>query len=94
MEDLLFVSFEKSARDPSGMCVSRKHPDGDITVLKMEVGEQADILYQLLTEQMTKAEIKTEGEIHCNCTDKEIAKSFIEDVEAVKDLLPRAESEE
>lgn len=33
-------------------------------------------------------------EIHCNCTDKEIAKSFIEDVEAVKDLLPRAESEE
>jgi hypothetical protein len=27
-------------------------------------------------------------------TDEEIAKSFIEDVEAVKDLLPRAESEE
>ena len=27
-------------------------------------------------------------EIHCNCTDEEIAKSFIEDVEAVKDLLP------
>jgi predicted RNA-binding Zn-ribbon protein involved in translation (DUF1610 family) len=33
-------------------------------------------------------------EIHCNCTDEEIAKSFIEDVEAVKDLLPIAESEE
>lgn len=30
-----------------------------------------------------------ESEIHCNCTDAEIAKSFIEDVEAVKDLLPQ-----
>ena len=37
---------------------------------------------------------KAESEIHCNCTDEEIAKSFIEDVEAVKDLLPKAESEE
>lgn len=31
--------------------------------------------------------------IHCNCTDEEIAKSFIEDVEAVKELLSQ-ESEE
>jgi hypothetical protein len=37
---------------------------------------------------------KAESEIHCNCTDEEIAKSFIEDVDAVKDLLPRLESEE
>ena len=34
---------------------------------------------------------KAESEIHCTWTDSEIAKSFIEDVEAVKDLLPRAE---
>lgn len=27
-------------------------------MLKAETGEQADILYRLLTEQMTKAEIK------------------------------------
>lgn len=33
-------------------------------------------------------------EVHCNCTDTEITKSFIEDVEAVEDLLPQAESEE
>ena len=33
-----------------------------IIVLKMELGEQADILYHLLTEQMTKAEIKAESE--------------------------------
>lgn len=37
---------------------------------------------------------KAESEIHCDCTDEEIAKSFIEDVETVKDLLPRAESED
>ena len=30
--------------------------------VKMELGEQADILYHLLTEQMTKAEIKAESE--------------------------------
>lgn len=30
-------------------------------------------------------------EIHCNCTDEEIAKSFIEDAEAVKDQLPCGE---
>lgn len=32
---------------------------------------------------------KYKNEIHCVCTDEEIAKSFIDDVEAVKDLLPR-----
>jgi hypothetical protein len=32
-------------------------------MLKMEVGEQADILYHLLTEQMAKAEIKAESEV-------------------------------
>lgn len=37
--------------------------------------------------------IGKESKIHCNCTDEEIAKSFIEDVEAVKDLL-WAESED
>ena len=40
-----------------------------------------------------KAEYKDKSVIHCNCTDEEIAKSFIEDAEAVKDLLPMAESE-
>ena len=40
-----------------------------------------------------ECEKKAESGIHCNCTDAEIAKSFIEDVEAVKDLLPQ-ESED
>jgi NADH pyrophosphatase NudC (nudix superfamily) len=34
-----------------------------------------------------------ESEIHCTCADEEIAKSFIEDVEAVKDLLPQKSEE-
>ena len=33
-------------------------------------------------------------QVACNYTDEQIAKSFIEDVEAVKDLLPRAEGSE
>lgn len=37
---------------------------------------------------------KAESEIHCNYTDAEVAKSFIEDVEAVKELLPQAEKHE
>lgn len=31
---------------------------------------------------------KMESDIHCTCTDSEIAKSFVDDVETVKDLLP------
>ena len=42
-------------------CVSRKCGE-KIVVLKMELGAQDNILYHLLTEQMTKAEIKAESE--------------------------------
>ena len=59
MNDLLFVSFEEgNSRDQSGICVSRRNSKGDIFVLKMELGEQADILHTLLTDQSAKAEIK------------------------------------
>lgn len=59
--DNLAVGFDSSEKDGSALCVLRK--DGNqFTVLKMELGEQADILYHLLTEQMTKAEIKAESE--------------------------------
>lgn len=64
VSDTLTVTFDNSLDDETGICVSRV-VNGKITILKMELGEQADILYQLLTEQMTKAEIKTEdGEIN------------------------------
>jgi hypothetical protein len=56
ISDVLTVSFDNGLKDESVLCVTRKHGEKSI-VVKMELGEQADILYQLLTEQMTKAEI-------------------------------------
>ena len=56
--DVLTVSFDSGAKDEPALCVTRKHGE-KIIMLKMELGEQAEILYRLLTEQMTKAEIKT-----------------------------------
>ena len=59
--DVLTVSFDSGLKDESALCVTRKCGE-KIIMLKMELGEQADILYHLLTEQMTKAEIKAKGE--------------------------------
>lgn len=56
--DILTVSFDNGLSDESALCVTHKHGENTI-ILKIELGEQADILYRLLTEQMTKAEIKT-----------------------------------
>jgi len=61
ISDVLTVSFDSGLKDESALCVSRNYK-GKIIMLKMELGEQADILYHLLTEQMTKAEIKVESE--------------------------------
>lgn len=62
ISDVLTVSFDKGLKDESAFCVARIC-DGKAAVLKMEIGEQADILYKLLTEQMVKAEIKAESEV-------------------------------
>ena len=59
--DILTVAFESGLKEESAICVARKHGE-EITILKMELGEQADILYHLLTEQIAKAEIKAESE--------------------------------
>ena len=61
ISDVLTVSFDSSLKDESALCVTRKHGE-KIIMLKMELGEQANILYHLLTEQMAKAEIKAESE--------------------------------
>ena len=61
ISDILTVSFDSGLKDESALCVTRKHGE-KIVVLKMELGEQADILYHLLTEQTAKAEIKAESE--------------------------------
>jgi hypothetical protein len=62
VSDILTVSFDSGLKDEPALCVSRKCGE-KIIMLKMEVGEQADILYHLLTEQMAKAEIKAESEV-------------------------------
>lgn len=61
VSDILMVSFDSGLKDESALCVTRECGEKTI-MLKMELGEQADILYHLLTEQMTKAEIKAESE--------------------------------
>lgn len=61
VSDKLMVVFDSSLDDEAGLCVSRV-ANGKVVVLKMELGEQADILYHLLTEQTAKAEIKAESE--------------------------------
>ena len=55
--DMLTVTFDSSSHDEAEICVSRV-VNGKVVVLKMELGEQANILYDLLTEQTAKAEIK------------------------------------
>jgi len=63
MEDLLIVSFTKNDRNnEAGLCIARKDPNGDTTVLKIALDEQARILYRLLTDQSSKAEIMAESE--------------------------------
>lgn len=49
VSDTLTITFDSSLDDEAGICVSRV-VDGKVVVLKMELGEQADILYHLLTE--------------------------------------------
>lgn len=67
-EDRLIVGFDNAMNDECGICVMRQ--DGEnIKIVKMELGEQAEILYRLLTEQMTKAGIKAESEVEPNETD-------------------------
>ena len=62
MDDLLIVSFTKNDRNnEAGLCVARKNPNGDTTVLTMVLDEQAIILYRLLTDQSSKAEIMEES---------------------------------
>lgn len=61
ISDILTVSFYSGLKAESALCVTRKHGE-KIIMLKMELGEQADILYHLLIEQMTKAEIRIESE--------------------------------
>jgi len=89
VSDVLTVSFDRELKDESALCVTRKCGE-TIIMLKMELGEQADILYHLLTEQMTKAEIKPQESEGQGMTTYELY--FDQDLK--RDDFLEAESEE
>lgn len=63
MEDLLYVSFDKNEKNgETGLCVGRVNDDGSHSILKMELDEQAEILYKILTDQSIKAQIRSDKE--------------------------------
>ena len=47
--DLLYVSYDNDD-SYSGLCVGRPNPDGSHTILKLELGEHADNLYHIITD--------------------------------------------
>ena len=52
MTDKLFVTYTKD-NEGTGLCVGREK-DGRIKILKMVLDEEADRLYELLTNQSVK----------------------------------------
>lgn len=59
--DTLVVTFDDNLKDKASLIFSRV-VKRKVVFVKVEVGEQADILYRLLTDQTAKAEIKAESE--------------------------------
>lgn len=52
---ILTVSFDLSDKDEHAVCVMRQRGT-ETECLKVEIGEQADILYKALTDQSFKIE--------------------------------------
>lgn len=60
--DVLTITYDYSdMKDVSALCVGRNTGD-TIEILKIVLGDQADILYRLLTEQIVKAAIAPDKE--------------------------------
>lgn len=60
--DVLTITYDYSdMEDVSALCVGR-HTGDTIEILKIVQGDQADILYRILTEQMVKAAIEPNKE--------------------------------
>lgn len=61
--DVLTVTYDYSdMKDVPALCVAR-HTGDTIEILKIVQGDQADILYRLLTEQIVNATIEPDKEI-------------------------------
>jgi hypothetical protein len=55
MTDFLYVSYDKDEkRNEIGICIGRINKKGEHEILKMELDEQAKILYKVLTDQSIK----------------------------------------
>ena len=91
IEDTLTVTFTNGLNDESGICISRVN-NGTTHVLKMELGEQADILYRLLTEQATKTEFCISREEVIKLLEKEDWADTVEGVLALPPVQPRRKS--
>ena len=60
--DVLTVTYDYSdMKDVSALCIGR-HTGDTIEILKIVQGDQADILYRLLTEQIVNAAIEPDKE--------------------------------
>jgi len=55
MTDLLYVSYDNDEkRNEIGICIGRINETGKHEILKMELDEQAEVLYKVLTDQSIK----------------------------------------
>ena len=55
MTDLLYVSYDKNEKTgETGIVVGRDLGNGEHAILKMELDDKADVLYQVLTNQSVK----------------------------------------
>lgn len=60
MTDFLTVTYDKNEKE-SGICVLR-NIEGKYKALKIVMGEQAEMIYKILTEQTTEARFAEESE--------------------------------
>lgn len=63
LSDVLTITYDYSdMKDVPALCVGR-HTGDTIEILKIVLGDQADTLYRILTEQTLNADIKLDKEI-------------------------------
>ncbi len=69
----------------------------------LDQNAQQTVYFGLITMQLAtiadelarmNSSVKSNNEIHCACTDEEISKSFMEDVSAVEEQLPKQADDE
>lgn len=63
MSDRLIVGVDGNEKSKEfGICVMREESNGKIRILKMELDDEARVLYRALTDQSFKIQQRKEGE--------------------------------